>query len=189
MLNMRRNIYFILMAFAMLAFARPAYSVEDVTWPTYYPSPYGNYRQLSVTETTLLGSAAGNVQLAPAGGRVGVGVAAPSYVFEVRVNSAAGAHTAVFINQVNAAVGVGSYSVANAFGSIQGYTYNLINFGTLVLNPGGSHVGIGANSSNALYPLHVGGLGTIGMTNNAGVENDLKISNGTDGNYYAVFAP
>lgn len=161
--------------FAPLLLAAVPARAENVRWPTYYPSPYGNYQRLNTSERTSLGTGSSAVvTMATGGGRVGIGTAAPAVPFDV-------AGAAVFAGPD------GLRGVAVTGASIQAVTMP----GTpapLILNRGGTHVGIGSNSGDATYALHVGGSGTIGLSI-GGQSGEIKVAAGSDGNYYAVYAP
>lgn len=173
-----------------------AWAVEDVSWPTYYPSPSGNYQSLNSTRATALGSTAGSVVTLALGGRVGFGTGAPTHVLDVRTPalgapaSANGLHTAALVNNLGVGVFIGSFidpgGVIQTYGSIQSYD-TAGNFRDLALNPGGSAVRIGANSNLGAQTLVVGGAGTIGFQRN-GNTGEFKLDY-SGGSYHPVFAP
>ena len=185
------KLYFLLSLSCITSTA--AWAIENVDWPTYYPSPYGEYRKIKTTETASLGTQpTSTVLLATGGGLVGVGVTAPTKYLEAR--SPAGVAnltmTASFLGANGWGVQVGGFKngagALQSLGGIQAYQRGGAASGPLVLNPGGTNVVVG--SVAAPYDLTVGQTGKIAFTR-GGNMGEYKVAKGSDNNYYAAFAP
>jgi len=113
---------------------------------------------------------------------VGVNVAAPGFMFDVKGQSRFGntdSNTAIFLQSYNASAGPSNGT------SIQSAVYNGSSGAFLVLNPSGGNVGISTSTTVPAYALHVSGqiyaTGTITSNSDGRLKNVLApISNGLE---------
>jgi hypothetical protein len=87
--SMRKNIFFLCCLFILIGFASCLLAEEEITITTYYPSPYGTYRQLTADQIAI-GSAYRNPTYADGtlyvSGSVGLGTTSPRGDFELYRN-------------------------------------------------------------------------------------------------------
>ncbi len=153
----------------LLAFPLPS-QAEDVRISTYYPSPFGNYRDLEVTRNTYL--------LSSGTGTVGVGYAnGTALANPLNVRGAAG-----FMNAAGTA-GV-TLSQAGANGTIA-------STGGLAVTSGSGFIGILGNP-DATYPVNLNGNTRVNGTfviSSGGTTGPLNVAwNGTNNTWTAVYA-
>ena len=159
------------MAIPIVFFSLPAFA-EDVTISTYYPSPYGNYKNLETTD---------NTSLATTGGSVGIGTTSPAAGAKLDVRGNLHIHMAPSDaglqfgdnNPVDNKWHIGYWepSIAPPSGALV-FTETGVADGILTLKAGGG-VGIGTLTPAAGAKLDVNG--------NVNVAGTIKIVGGTPG--------
>lgn len=180
---MRLKLPFTLTIFsaALLSATSPIHA-EDVRIRTQFPSPYGTHGTASATDSSNFATTSGESQLAGGGGRVFVGQVNGTRKLNV-TGSIAGRHTASVRHSNNWGVEFGGTGTVAAGGSVQANN-TAGGGGTLVINSNQGNVGIG--TTNPQFLLHVNG--SIGISNGSDT-GEMRVSRGTDGNFYNNYAP
>ena len=138
----------------------PSFAQENMTITTYYPSPYGSYKDLTahsmkIGENYSLSSVPLNPNNLIVEGAVGIGIQAPPRPLHVFAQSPSSMHTAAFVNMNDPGDSSDNYGIAlgampgTPYGSIQSAIFEN-NGGAfvghdwyLILNPLGGNVGVG----------------------------------------------
>ena len=198
---MKSQTYLILVVFVFTLIPLLAFSQETLTITTYYPSPYGSYRELTSHRmkigTTYSGSGttvADNNLIVE--GSVGIGTPNPAGVLEVMKQNVGGINYFNFRNTDNTNAGSHSAIWVSSGGALGGDAYavfditNVKGWSVGVDNSDSDKFKIMASSGGPSFPMTPAltiqtdgnvGIGTASPAAKLDIAGKIKIADGTQG--------